>query len=168
MHDKILKKKLQYTFSGTVCDVFKGGTHHGALGLSFRLTTLDTSKCLFADDRLYMHAARSAPPKVFSRPSGSPVQVFILFVTPSPNFLNISCTTRSRSYLESFGTHTAGHTRPTSNMQHPTNMATSVIGPPRTCCWLLLQAYSTLYVAYRTVRGVATVYPVRPYCNVPK
>ena len=29
--DEILKKKLQYTFSGTVCDVFEGGTHHGAL-----------------------------------------------------------------------------------------------------------------------------------------
>ena len=43
MYDNILKKKLHYTFSGTVCDVFKSGTHHGGLGLSFRLTTLDWS-----------------------------------------------------------------------------------------------------------------------------
>ena len=43
MYDDILKKKLQYTFSGTVCDVFKGGTHHGALGLSLRFSTLCTS-----------------------------------------------------------------------------------------------------------------------------
>ena len=28
---------------GPFGDVFKGGTHHGALGLSFRLTTLRTS-----------------------------------------------------------------------------------------------------------------------------
>jgi hypothetical protein len=35
-HEKVLKKKLQYTLSGTVCDVFKGRTHHGALGLSLR------------------------------------------------------------------------------------------------------------------------------------
>ena len=40
MYDKILKKKLQYTFSGTDCDVFKGSTHHGGLGLSFRFSKL--------------------------------------------------------------------------------------------------------------------------------
>ena len=61
MYDKILKKKLQYTFSGTVCDVFKGSTHHGALGLSFRLTTLRaraTSGCV-------------APPAGRPRPRGA-------------------------------------------------------------------------------------------------
>ena len=36
LYDKILKKKLQYTFSGTDCVVFKGSTHHGGLGLSLR------------------------------------------------------------------------------------------------------------------------------------
>ena len=29
VYDKILKTKLQYTFSGTVCNVFKGAAHHG-------------------------------------------------------------------------------------------------------------------------------------------
>ena len=43
VHDKILKKKLQYMLSGTDCDVFKGGTHHGALGLNLRFSTLRTS-----------------------------------------------------------------------------------------------------------------------------
>jgi hypothetical protein len=43
VHDKILKKKLQYMLSGTVCDVFKGGTHHGALELSLRFSKLRTS-----------------------------------------------------------------------------------------------------------------------------
>ena len=30
VHDKTLKKKLQYTFSGTDCDVFKGRKHHAS------------------------------------------------------------------------------------------------------------------------------------------
>jgi hypothetical protein len=32
VHDKSLKKKLQYTSNGTMCDVFKGSTHHGGSG----------------------------------------------------------------------------------------------------------------------------------------
>ena len=36
MHDKILKEKLQYTSNGTVCDVYKGSTHHGGLRLSLK------------------------------------------------------------------------------------------------------------------------------------
>ena len=55
IYDKTLKNKLQYTFSGPVCDVFKGGTHHGALGLSFRLTTLDTSSRLTIYDYVLLY-----------------------------------------------------------------------------------------------------------------
>ena len=43
MYDKILKKKLQYTSNGTVYDVFKGSTHHGGLGLSFRFSKLSAA-----------------------------------------------------------------------------------------------------------------------------
>ena len=70
VHDKILKKELQYTSNGTVCDVFKGSTHHGGLGLSFRFSTLRVayripSKDLTSDheknafDRYHCHLSRS-------------------------------------------------------------------------------------------------------------
>ena len=80
MYDKILKKELQYTSNGTDCDVFKGRTHNGALGLSLRFSKLRTS---------YTHAPGSHKDQgVFKHPTLAQARLFTLrisiWIIPTP------------------------------------------------------------------------------------